>query len=204
MIILSIQKRRNHHDMNIPQLFEQILVLYAPFIDPTYSLYSLAEWKTIIDHHGDMLTRLIKTFLQLDEELFEYINESYHNQQAFFHAIFQYWYRIARSLLAHEYTHAILDIYHRYLTHLSWANYRLTLECLLIFDQLINTNNGEMIPSTSLYEFIIHILSTIDIHTWLINKEEKLVGSLVPIYFRLMVNIFLSPQAKYTQVRMCE
>lgn len=201
MIILSIQKRRHHHDMNISQLFEQMLLLYAPLIDPTYSLYSLTEWKTIIDHHGDMLTRLIKTFLQLDEELFEYINESYHNQQDFFHAIFQYWYRIARSLLSHEYTHAILDIYHRYLTNLSWANYRLTLECLLIFEQLINANNAEMIPSTSLYEFILHILATIDIHTWMINKEEKLVSALVPVYFRLIVNIFLSPQAKYTQVR---
>ena len=70
MLILSIQKRRNHHDMNIPQLFEQILLLYGPFIDQTYSLYSLTEWKTIIDHHGDMLTRMIKTFLQLSEEFF--------------------------------------------------------------------------------------------------------------------------------------
>ena len=200
MIILNIQKRLNNHDMNISQLFEQILLLYAPFIDPTYSLYSLNEWKTIIDHHGDMLTRLIKTFLQLYEELFEYINESYHHQQEFFQAIFQYWFRIARGLLPHEYAHAILDIYHRYLTHLSWVNYRLTLESLLTFDQLINTNNTQMIPSTSLYEFILHILSTIDIHTWMINKEDKLVSTLVPVYFRLMVNVFLSPQAKYTQV----
>ena len=74
------------------------------------------------------------------------------------------------------------------------------MECLLIFDQLINANNLEMIPSTSLYEFIIHILSTIDIHTWMIKKEEKVISVLVPIYFRLVVNIFLSPQAKYTQV----
>lgn len=200
MIILNIQKRRNHHDMNIPQLFEQILLLYAPFIDPTYSLYSLTEWKTIIDHHGDMLTRLIKTFLQLYEELFEYINDSFHYQQEFFQAIFQYWFRIARCLLPHEYAHVILDIYHRYLKNLSWANFRLTLESLLTFDQLINTNNAELIPSMSLYEFLLHILSTIDIHTWMIDKEEKLVGTLVPVYFRLMVNVFLSPQAKHTQV----
>jgi hypothetical protein len=202
MLILNIQKHRNHHDMNIIQIFEQILLLYGPFIDQNYSLYSLTEWKTIIDHHGDMLTRMIKTFLQLYEELFEYINESYHYQQEFFNCIFQYWYRIVKCLITNEYTHSILDIYHRYLTHLSWSNYRLTMECLLIFEQLINTNNFETIPSTSLYEFIIHILSTIDIHIWMIEKEEKLVSVLVPVYFRLVVNIFLSPQAKYTQVRI--
>jgi hypothetical protein len=201
MLILNIQKRRNHHDMNISQIFEQILLLYGPFIDQTYSLYSLTEWKTIIDHHGDMLTRLIKTFLQLYEELFEYINESYHYQQEFFNCIFQYWYKIVKCLIINEYTHSILDIYHRYLINLSWANYRLTIECLLIFEEIINANNLENIPSTSLYEFIIYILSTIDIHSWMIEKDEKLVSSLVPIHFRLIVNIFLSPQAKYTQVR---
>jgi hypothetical protein len=35
----------------------------------------------------------------------------------------------------------------------------------------------------------------------MIEKDEKLVSSLVPIHFRLVINIFLSPQAKYTQVR---
>jgi hypothetical protein len=201
MIILNIQKRRHHHDVNISQIFEQILLLYGPFIDQTYSLFSLTEWKTIIDQHGDMLTRMIKTFLQLYEELFEYINESYHHQQEFFNCIFQYWYKIVKCLITNEYTHSILDIYHRYLTHLSWAKYRLTIECLLIFDELINANNSENIPSTSLYEFIIFILSTIDIHVWMIENDEKLIISLVPVHFRLLINIFLSPQAKYTQVK---
>lgn len=200
MLILNIQKRRNHHDMNISQVFEQICLLYAPFINPTYSLYSLTEWKTIIDHHGDMLTRMIKTFLQLYEELFEYINENYHHQQEFFHCIFIYWYRIVKCLITNEYAHPILDIYHRYLTHLSWTKYRLTIERLLAFEEIINANNAETIPSTSLYEFVIYILSTIDIHTWMIEKDDKLVSSLVPVHFRLVVNIFQSPQAKYTQV----
>jgi hypothetical protein len=148
-----------------------------------------------------MLTRMIKTFLQLYEELFEYINESYHYQQEFFNCIFQYWYRIVKRLITNEYTHSILDIYHRYLTSLAWANYRLTMECLLIFEELILANNLENIPSTSLYKFIISILSTIDIHSWMIDKDEKLVSSLVPIHFRLVINIFLSPQAKYSEVR---
>ncbi|UJR33312.1 hypothetical protein I4U23_020762 [Adineta vaga] len=199
MLILNIQKRRTHHDFNIGQIFEQILLLYGPFIDQTYSLFSLTEWKTVIDYHGDMLTRMIKTFLQLYEEFYEYINEFYHHQQEFFHCIFQYWYKIVKCLIIHEYAHPILDIYHRYLPHLSWTNYRLTIESLLIFDELINANNIENIPSTSLYEFIIHILSTIDIHTWMIENDDKIIRSLVPIYFRLLINIFLSPQSKYTQ-----
>ncbi|CAF0898086.1 unnamed protein product [Adineta steineri] len=199
MLILNIQKRRIHHDYNISQIFEQILLLYGPFIDQTYSLFSLTEWKTIIDHHGDMLTRMIKTFLQLYEELYEYINESYQYQQEFFNCIFQYWYKIVKHLITNEYTHPILDIYHRYLPHLSWTNYHLTIECLLIFDELINANNLENIPSTSLYEFIIYILSTIDIHTWMIEKDEKLTTALVPTYFCLLINIYLSPQAKYAQ-----
>ncbi|CAF0819959.1 unnamed protein product [Rotaria sordida] len=199
MVILNIQKCRIHHDMNISQIFEQIFLLYGPFIDPTYSLFSLAEWKIIIDHHGDMLTRMIKTFIQLSEELFQYINESYNYQQEFFHCLFQYWYKIVKYLITNEYTHSILDIYHRYLPRIPWTNYRLTIECLLIFDELINANNSENIPSTSLYEFIIYILSSIDIHSWMIENDEKLIMSLVPSHFRLLINIFLSPQAKYTQ-----
>ena len=147
-----------------------------------------------------MLTRLIKTFLQLYEEFYEYINEFYQHQQGFFHCIFQYWYKIVKCLITQEYTHAIMDIYHRYLPKLSWANYRLNIECLLIFDELISANNLENIPSTSLYEFIIHILSTVDIHTWMIENDERTIHSLVPNYFRLLINIFLSPQAKYVQV----
>ena len=199
MIILNFQKRRNHHDLNISQVFEQILLLYGPFIDPTDTLFSLAEWKLIIDHHGDMLTRMIKTFLQLYEEIFEYINESYQCQQEFLTCVFQYWYRMVKCLITHEYTHTILDIYHRYLTHLSWATYRLNVESLLIFDELITANNLEHIPSTSVYEFIVHVLSNIDIHSWMIEKDERLMVSLVPIHFRLLVNLFLSPQGKYTQ-----
>ncbi|CAF3443010.1 unnamed protein product [Rotaria socialis] len=199
MLILNMQKRRNHHDINISQIFEQVLLLYSPFIDQTYALFSLTEWKTVIDHHGDMLTRLIKTFIQLSEELFKYLNESYKHQQEFFHCMFQYWYKIAKCLITNEYTHSILDIYHRYLPRLSWTNFRLTIECLLIFDELINANNAENNPSASLYEFIIHILSTIDIHSWMIENDENLIMSLVPIHFRLLVNMFLSPQAKYAQ-----
>lgn len=201
MLILNMQKRQNHHDMNISQMFEQILSLYGPFIDQTYSLFALNEWKTIIDHHGDMLTRMVKTFTQLTEELFKYLNESYKYQQEFFHCMFQYWYKIVKCLITNEYTHSILDIYHRYLPKLPWTNFRLTIECLLIFDELINANNAENTPSASLYEFILYILSAIDIHSWMIENDEKIIISLVPIHFRLLINIFLSPQAKYTQVR---
>ena len=200
MVILNIQKRHQHHEMIVTPIFEQILLLYGPFIDPTNSLFSLTEWKTIIDNHGDMLTRLIKTFLQLYGELFEYIKDSSYRQQEFFTCIFQYWYKVVKTLITNEYAHSILDIYHRYLPQLSWSEYRLTVECLLIFDELINANNAETIPSTSLYEFIIHVLSAIDIHSWMIESNERLVTSLVPLHFRLLVNIFLSPQAKYTQV----
>jgi len=35
----------------------------------------------------------------------------------------------------------------------------------------------------------------------MIENEEKLIIELVPTHFRLLINIFLSPQAKYTQVR---
>lgn len=200
MLILNIQKRRTQHDFSVSQIFEQMLLLYGPFIDQTYSLFALTEWKTIIDQHGDMLTRMIKTCLQLYEEFYEYINESYHHQQEFFHCIFQYWYKIVKCLITSEYTHPILDIYHRYLPQLAWARYRLTMECLLIFDEVINANNAENIPSTSLFEFVIHVLSTVDIHTWMIENDEKTISVLVPTYFRLLINIFLSPQAKYTQV----
>lgn len=200
MVILNIQKRHQQREMAVTPIFEQILHLYGPFIDQTSSLFALTEWKTIVDHHGDTLTRMIKTFLQLYEELYAYIKDSYHHQQEFFTCIFQYWYKIVKCLITNEYTHPILDIYHRYLTNLSWPEYRLTVECLLIFDELISANNAETIPSTSLYEFIIHVLSNIDIHSWMVKSDERLVMSLVPLHFRLLINIFLSPQAKYTQV----
>ena len=200
MLILTMQKYQNH-DMNISQMFEKILLLYGPFIDQTYSLFSLNEWRNIIDYHGEMLTRMIKTYIQLIDKLLEYLSESYHYKQNFLNMIFQYWYKIVKYLITNECTHSILDIYHRYLSRLSWTNYRLTMECLLIFDELINANNAENSPSTSLYEFIIHIMSTIDIHSWMIDIDENMLISLVPTYFRLLINIFLSPQAQYTQVR---
>lgn len=200
MIILSIQKRQNHHDMNISQIFDQIFLFYGPFIDPTYSVYSLTEWKSIIDHHGDILTRMIKTFVQISEEFYKHINDSYNYEQEFLNCVFLYWYKLVKCLITNEYSHSILDIYHRYLVRVAWNNYRLTIECLLIFDELISANNAENIPSTSLYEFVIYILSTIDIHIWMIESDEKLITSLVPIHFRLLVNLFLSPQARYTQV----
>jgi len=200
MLILSLEKFRQYHEVNFEPIFEQILLLYGPFIDQTYSRYSLPEWKSIIDQYGDMLTRLIKQFCQLYEEFFEYISESFHLRQQYFSSIFLYWYRIVKCLISYEQTHPILDIYHRYLPQLPWSHYRLTDERLLVFEDLIQTNNSESIPSASLYEFIIHILSTIDIHSWMIDQDEKLLISITPVYFRLIIHIFHSSQAKYTQV----
>jgi len=195
MMILNIEKSRNIHHWKINSTFDEIFRLYQPFIDPTMSCFALTEWKTIIDYQGDMLTRMIKTFLQLNEKFYEFIKDSFHYQQEFFRCIFQFWYKIVKCLITNEFVHPILDIYHQYLSQLSWSNYRLTIENLLIFDELINANNAENIPSTSLYKFIITILSSIDIHEWMRTNEQ----TLVPTYFRLLINLFLSPQAKYNE-----
>jgi hypothetical protein len=200
MIILLLQKHRQYQEQTIQPITEQILRLYEPFIDPANEFFNLLQWKTIIDHHGDMLTRMIKTFVQLNEELYDYIKESFHYQQEFFSCLFHYWYRIVKYCLENECTHTILDIYHRYFMRLSWSNYRLSPECLLIFDELITINNAHTTSSTSIYEFILSIFSNVNIEFWTIDNDERLLTSLIPIYFRLLINIFLSSQAKSTQV----
>ncbi|CAF1347661.1 unnamed protein product [Rotaria sordida] len=75
--------------------------------------------------------------MQLSEELFQYINESYSYQQEIFF--------------------------------------------------FVNANNSENNPSTSLYEFIIYILSSIDMHSGMIENDEELIMSLVPSHFRLVI-----------------
>ncbi|CAF1389705.1 unnamed protein product [Rotaria sordida] len=74
---------------------------------------------------------------------------------------------LVKYLITNEYTHSILDIYHRYLP--------------------LNANNSENNPSTSLYEFIIYILSSIDMHSGMIENDEELIMSLVPSHFRLVI-----------------
>ena len=200
MIILSIEKVPTTHEANVKIIFDQILLLYGLFIDPTNTLFSLTEWKMIVDHQGDLLTRLIKTFLQLNEEFLERIKHSDQQQRHFYDCLFNYWYKIVKSLIDVEYAHPILDIYHRYLTHVPWNDYCLTIESILILDQLISANNHEKNSSFSLYEFILHLVSSINIHQFVLNDDEHSLVSLVPIYFRLLINIFISSQVKFTQV----
>lgn len=202
MIILNIRQSLTQNDLKIKSIFDKIISAYGIFIDPSNSLFSLGEWKTIIDHQGDMLTRLIKTFVQLMKEFYEYINESCLNEQELFNSLFSYWYKVVRTLIPDEYSHSILDIYHRHLTQIPWENYRLTIESVLILDEVISMNEDEKNPSSSLYEFVVFLVSSIDARNWISRSDERTLAAIVPNYFRVLIKIFSSSQAKHLTVRI--